>query len=144
MAEQKTDPPLVRAIHADPDCRTLDIEPLPETARRPHGSKSPAKWAYERLILYIKNFEDQLDGDHEVAMGFIGSDAGLLRIEGIGYFDPDIVTFSGVDADGTRTQLIQHVSQLNVILRALRAEPEAMEARRIGFRLAQELDEGGA
>ena len=144
MAEQKTDPPLVRAIHADPGSRSLDIELLPESARQPAGTKSPAKWAYERLILYIKNFEDQLDGDHEVAMGFTGSDAGLLRIEGIGYFDPDIVTFSGVDADGTRTQLIQHVSQLNVILRALRAEPEAMEARRIGFRLAQELDEGGA
>ena len=144
MAEQKTDPPLVRAIHADPDCRTLDIEPLPETARRPHGSKSPAKWAYERLIIYLKNFEDQLDGDHEVAMGFTGSSAGILRIEGIGYFDPDIITFFGADADGTRTQLIQHVSQLNVVLRAVGKQPETDEARRIGFRLAQELDDGTA
>ena len=28
-------------------------------------------------------------------MGFAGGDAGVLRIEGLGYFDPDIVTFYG-------------------------------------------------
>ncbi|MFV0333085.1 MAG: DUF6173 family protein [Tropicimonas sp.] len=144
MAEQTPQVPCVRAVHADPNCRSLDIDPLPKSARRPAETKSPAKWAYERLILYIKNFEEQLDGDHEIAMGFTGSSAGVLRIEGIGYFDPDIVTFYGSDAEGTRTQLIQHVSQLNVILRALQKQPEAVEARRIGFRLAQELDENEA
>ena len=140
--EKHPDPPCARAVHADPNTRSVEIEPLPETVRTPAEQKSPAKWAYERLILYIKNFEDQLDSDHEIAMGFTGASAGVLRIEGIGYFDPDIVTFYGADGDGTRTQLIQHVSQLNVILRALPKRPEMVEARRIGFRLAQELDEG--
>jgi hypothetical protein len=46
-------------------------------------------------------------------MGFVGGDAGVLRIEGMGYFDPDIVTFYGSDAAGSKTQLIQHVSQLS-------------------------------
>ena len=141
MAETEKEAPCARAVHADPNTRSVEVEPLPKSARAPADSKSPAKWAYERLILYIKNFEDQLDSDHEIAMGFTGASAGVLRIEGIGYFDPDIVTFYGADSDGTRTQLIQHVSQLNVILRALRKQPEIVEARRIGFRLAQELDE---
>ncbi|WP_068108895.1 DUF6173 family protein [Tropicimonas marinistellae] len=131
--------PRAHAIHADPGARTVECQPLPEIARTPPESKSPAKWAYERLILYIKNFEELLDGDHEIAMGFTGASAGVLRIEGIGYFDPDIVTFYGSDADGTRTQLIQHVSQLNVILRALPKRPEVGEPRRIGFRLAEAL-----
>ncbi|MGB3315995.1 MAG: DUF6173 family protein, partial [Albidovulum sp.] len=76
------------------------------------------------------------------AMGFTGGDAGVLRIEGIGYFDPDIVTFYGTDDGGSRNQLIQHVSQLNVMLRAQPKAPEVEEPRRIGFRLAADLGKG--
>jgi hypothetical protein len=62
--------------------------------------KGPAEWAYDRLILYIRNFESQLDARHEIAMGFAGNDAGVMRIEGIGFFDPDILTFYGSDEAG--------------------------------------------
>lgn len=115
---------------------------LPEAiTSKPMQQKSPAEWAYERLILYIQNFEKQLDNEHEVAMGFAGGDAGILRIEGLGFYDPDIVTFYGTDPAGARTQLIQHVSQLSVILRALpkAAEEEDSPPRRIGFHLISEL-----
>ena len=135
--------PRAHAVHADPETERAceDLELPASAARTPVDRKSPAKWAYERLILYIRNFEQQLDNEHEVAMGFTGAEAGVLRIEGVGYFDPDIVTFYGSDPAGTRTQLIQHVSQLNVLLRAL-PKPSAEDApRRIGFRLAQDLEE---
>ena len=55
--------------------------------------KSAALWAYERLILYIQNFEKQLDNEHEVTMGFAGDSSGVIKIEGMGYYDPDIITF---------------------------------------------------
>lgn len=106
------------------------------------AQKSPAEWAYERIILYIRNFEQQLDASQEVAIGFTGGDIGVLRIEGIGFFDPDIVTFYGTDRQGAKTQLIQHVSQLNVMLRALPLPDEEAEPVRIGFRLAQGLGKG--
>ena len=77
--------------------------------------KSPAEWAYDRLVLYIRNFEEQLDATQEIAMGFAGGDAGVLRIEGLGYFDPDIMTFYGQDEAGMKTQLVQHVSQMSVL-----------------------------
>jgi len=109
-------------------------------AETPVTEKSPAQWAYERIILYIKNFEEQLDSEHEVAMGFAGGDAGVMRIEGLGYFDPDIVTYYGSDPLGAKTQLVQHVSQLNVMLRALPKVADQVEPNRIGFRLAQDLD----
>ncbi|OJI93394.1 hypothetical protein LY10_00294 [Planktotalea frisia] len=105
---------------------------------KPAKAKSPAEWAYERLILYIQNFEEQLDNEHEVAMGFTGGDAGVLKIEGMGFFDPDIVTFYGSDPAGGKTQLVQHVSQLNVMLRVLPKEVEAEEPNRIGFKLAND------
>ncbi len=134
--------PRARAVHANPDApASAELKPLPETvARKPVAEKSPAEWAFERLILYIQNFEEQLDSEHEVAMGFTGGDVGVLRIEGIGFFDPDIVTFYGTDEFGTRTQLIQHVSQLSVTLRALPKQEPRSEARRIGFRLAEKLE----
>ncbi|WP_239058480.1 DUF6173 family protein [Aliiroseovarius sp. PrR006] len=120
----------------------VEDKPLPaKVAETPVEQKSPAQWAYERLILYIKNFEEQLDNEHEVAMGFAGGDAGVLRIEGIGYFDPDIITYYGSDGEGTKTQLVQHVSQLSVMLRALPKQIESAEPNRIGFRLAAQLEE---
>lgn len=129
------------AAHSDPaEADGAETEPLPEgVKKKPVEQKSPAEWAYQRLILYIQNFEKKLDSDHEVAMGFTDTGAGVLRIEGIGYFDPDIVTFYGMDQTGARTQLVQHVTQLNVMLRAVpKPSPEA-EPRRIGFRLAEGL-----
>ncbi|OSQ51040.1 DUF6173 family protein [Marivita geojedonensis] len=123
-------------------CGETGEKPLPEVVtRKPVKQKSAAEWAYERLILYIQNFEEQLDNEHEVAMGFAGNETGVLRIEGLCYFDPDILTFYGSDEEGGRMQLIQHVSQLNVALRALPILREDTEPRRIGFQLAAELEQ---
>ena len=136
--------PRCREVHADPEeCEGgenitdgVKIEPV--------AQKSPAQWAYERLIMYIQNFEKTLDNEHEIAMGFTGADAGVMRIEGMGYFDPDIVTFYGSDPTGAKTQLVQHVSQLNVMLRALPKQVEEAAPTRIGFRLAQALEKEDA
>lgn len=133
--------PRIHEVHADP-CHDGNCETdLPEAMKGPVEDKSPARWAYERLILYIRNFEARLDNEHEVAMGFAGGDAGVLRIEGLGYFDPDLITFFGSDEHGLRTQLIQHVTQLAVILRALPKPKDEGEPRRIGFRLASDLED---
>ncbi len=136
--------PRLHEVHTDPASKSAADTLLPDVMKGPPAEKkSPARWAYERMILYIRNFEQDLDNDHEVAMGFAGGDAGVLRIEGMGYFDPDIVTFYGTDATGGRTQLVQHVSQLSVMLRALPKPHERAEPARIGFRLVQDLEEGG-
>ena len=128
-------------VHADSEADSGNKE-LPKPLQKPVAAKSAAQWAYERLILYIQNFEQQLDNEHEIAMGFVGGDAGVLRIEGMGYFDPDMVTFHGTDTAGAKTQLVQHVSQLNVMLRALPKQVAEAEPRRIGFRLAADLEDG--
>jgi hypothetical protein len=114
--------------------KTAPKKPAP--AKAAPKLKSPAESAYDRLVLYIRNFEQQLDAHQEIAMGFAGSEVGVLKIEGLGYFEPDIITFYGRDEDGMKTQLIQHIAQLSVMLRAVpKSAPEA-PASRIGFRLA--------
>ena len=123
--------PRMHEVHVDPNMAT------PDEIKQPSGPKSPARWAYERLIMYIQNFEKTLDNTQE----FAGDSSGVIKIEGMGYYDPDIVTFYGLDPSGTKTQLVQHVTQLSVMLRALPKDVEAEEPNRIGFRLAQDLDE---
>ncbi|MEM6663406.1 MAG: DUF6173 family protein [Pseudomonadota bacterium] len=142
----RTEPVFPQARVARTDCADEDCaenQPLPSAMTKvAPEQKSPARWAYERLILYVQNFEKQLDGDHEVAMGFAGSEAGSIHIMGMGYFDPDLITFYGADPSGSKTQLIQHVSELNVMLRA--APKQHKEARRIGFEMSRKLEEDDA
>lgn len=132
--------PQLHEVHADPEAKA-GLSTVPAALNTPVEKKSAARWAYERIILYIQNFEKQLDGEHEVAMGFVGGEAGVLRIEGMGYFDPDIITFYGTDGGGGKTQLVQHVTQLNVMLRALPKPQPDKPANRIGFKLASDLEE---
>ncbi len=116
----------------------MAAKPKPTTKAKPTAAakpKSPAEWAYDRIVLYIRDFEKHLNADQEVAIGFAGSEAGILRIEGLGFFDPDILTFYGTDEGGTKTQLIQHVSQLSVMLQARPKSDPDEQARRIGFKL---------
>ena len=122
-----------------PDGDCAENTPLPAgVAAQPVENKAPSQWAYERLVLYIQKFEETLDTDHEVGMGFAGSDAGMIHIQGMGYFAPDIITFYGVDGAGAKTQLVQHVSQLNVMLKAA---PKIHEKPlRIGFEMRSKLD----
>lgn len=132
--------PTLHEVHVNPAAQSAAPTQIPSNLQNNGEEKSAARWAYERLILYIQNFEKQLNADQEVAMGFTGSDAGVMRIEGLGYFDPDIVTFFGSTESGTRTQLIQHVTQLNVMLMALPKPTEQAEPARIGFELAKDLE----
>ncbi|MEM9145074.1 MAG: DUF6173 family protein [Pseudomonadota bacterium] len=131
-----------RAVRADaPASASAENQPLPAalTAKSP-AQKSPVEWAYQRLVLYIRKFEESLDAEHEVGLGFAGSDAGTLHIQGLGYFAPDILTFYGRDPSGMQTHLVQHVSQLNVMLKA--APKQAETPTRIGFVLSQDLEAG--
>lgn len=134
--------PKARVAHSDPNApETCEQKPLPHAVtKKTPEQKSPAEWAYERIILYIQNFEEQLDSDHEVGMGFAGGDVGSIRIEGVGFFAPDLITFYGSDGAGAKTQLVQHVSQLNVMLKAARKSNENAEPNRIGFNLVASLD----
>lgn len=126
-----------------PDGDCAENLPLPaKVAQKSPEQKSPAEWAYERLVLYIQKFEEGLDADQEVGMGFAGSDAGMLHIQGMGFFAPDMITFYGADPSGVKTQLVQHVSQLNVMLKAAPKMNE--EPARIGFQMREKLEEEAA
>jgi hypothetical protein len=98
-----------------------------------------AEWTYRRLVTYIVQFERNLDADHEIAGRMVSFGSAIqFHIVDVGYWNPDIITFDGVDPEGNPMKLIQHVSQLNVLLVSARKLAPAAEPRRIGFRLEKE------
>lgn len=104
--------------------------------------ENPAEWMHERIVRSIVDFEKQLDQDHEIGARLVnfGSNT-TFHIEDVGYWGPDIIIFYGKSQDGN-VELLQHMSQLSVLLVALKKVHE--EPNRIGFKLMEkvEKDEG--
>lgn len=92
-----------------------------------------ADYQYELLCNYIKEFQDELDDDHEVGLQLASfGQSMLLNVTDIGYANPSLIHFYGY-CNGNKAHLIQHINQLNFVLISVpKAEPEK-PARRIGF-----------
>jgi len=106
------------------------------------SSLNPAAWAYKRLCRYIRQFEAKLDAEHEIGARLVcfGSEV-KFHIENLGYYGPDMICFYGIDEHGQSVQLIQHISQLSVLLIALKKQDE--KPRRIGFKISEDTDSTG-
>ena len=115
--------------------------PMPNlgTLTLPDRVTNPAKWAYKHLVEYIIDFEKNLDEDHEIGARLVSfGQAVTFHIEDIGYYGPDIISFYGVNDNQERVQLIQHISQLSVLLIAMTKIGE--KPRRIGFEIDKNED----
>jgi hypothetical protein len=100
--------------------------------RLPDSATNPAKWTYTRLVEYIKDFETQLDNDHEIGARLVSFGQTItFHIQDMGYYGPDIISFDGTNDQGEKIKLIQHISQLSVLLIAMKSQHET--PRRIGF-----------
>lgn len=105
-----------------PDLSGLNRSIVPE---------APAISAYNRIEKMIAKFEANLDADHEVGLCIVGAPGGgTVHITGLGYWGPDLIRFFGAMPDGSPIEIIQNVSQINVMLTAVRKMGD--EAIRIG------------
>lgn len=109
----------------------------------PTPPSSAAESVFRRLVLYIREFEAQLDADKEIGGRMVSFGSVVqFHIVDMGYWGPDIITFDGIDEHGNRMKLIQNISQLNVLLVEMpKRQPEA-EPHRIGFELTARRDDG--
>lgn len=83
-----------------------------------------ADYSYEVIMERIKEFEDELDDDHEVAVKLASfGQTVIMSVTDIGYSNPSTLVFYGY-VDGQYAMLVQHMSQLNFLLLAVpKAEP---------------------
>jgi len=100
-----------------------------------------AEATFNRIVAYIREFETNLDRNHEIGARMVSfGDTVQFHIVDMGYWNPDIVTFDGLDDAGRRMKLIQNVSQLNVLLVAMPKRIDHEEPRRIGFVLEKKAE----
>jgi hypothetical protein len=87
----------------------------------------------DALMQQIIAFEASLSADEEVMLCVVGGPAGMLIYpQRISHIQPDKLVFMGVDQTGERVCAIQHVTQLSVLLRAVKVS-QGDEPRRTGF-----------
>ena len=94
---------------------------------------SLADWKYEKIKEQIEDFQNALSDDVDVcvALASFGTNM-IMQVTDIGYQNPDMLYFYGY-IDGNETQLIQHTSQLNFVLMAVKKDEPERPPRRIGF-----------
>lgn len=99
--------------------------------------ENPAEWAFVRLSKLIEDFEKGLDRDEEIGATVVGLPGDqTMKFDEVGFWGPDMILFSGTNADGKPTRVVQHYSAMNVMLNVTK-KPEEREARRIGFQLSE-------
>lgn len=126
----------VTAWSSPEDCEAL-ARGLPNTA-------SPAEWAFARMSRLIQDFESKLDPSQEVGAKFVGSPGdGVFRMDDLGFWAPDLILFYGKNSFGKPVRLVQHYTQINLMLSAEPKESPEEPARRIGFALHERLGKAG-
>lgn len=92
-----------------------------------------ADWMYERIIKRIEDFEKNLPDDMQ-AGGMLANFANMtFSIDDIGYHNPDMIIFYGTQLDGSKIELLQHTSQLNLLLVGVKRSNPEEPRRKIGF-----------
>lgn len=81
---------------------------------------------YDRLAKWIEEFDASLDNAHEVGFCLISfGQATVFHFEDMDYRNPSLISFKGRTEHGEPVELIQHVSQINILLTKLpRPEPD--------------------
>ena len=102
---------------------------------KPHN---PAQWMYERLVRSIIDFEKEMSANEELGARLVSfGNTEIIHVLDVGYWGPDLIRFYGVNADNRPVQLLQHITQISMLLVALPVQKG--EPRRIGFHLEQKL-----
>ena len=98
----------------------------------------PAESMYKHIVTSIAEFEKKLDESQEVGLRLVSfASTEVFHIEDVGYRGSDLIKFYGKNADGHPVELMQHISQVSVLLVATRKQSE--KANRIGFILMEKV-----
>ncbi len=96
---------------------------------------------YQRIVALINNFEADLPDTLQAGGRLVSAGDITFSIQDIGYWDPNLIVFYGELSDGSSVELVQHISQLNLLLVAVPRHDDPQTPRRvIGFTTKDEPD----
>ncbi len=94
---------------------------------------SLADYSCEVIMNRIREFEDSLDNDHEIAIKLASFGQSItMSVTDVSYANPSTLVFHGY-VDDQRATLIQHMSQLNFLLLSVQKSDPKKPPIRIGF-----------
>lgn len=97
---------------------------------------------HRRLINWINDFHRSLDEKYEVGARLVSFGQSVtFHIEDIGYWNPSLISFCGKNELGEKVELIQHVTQISILLVAMKRESIEAPKRPIGFASWEEYDQ---
>ena len=125
--------------------KALKLSALEPTFRMPEIQLPPnpnlASEFHKRLVKWISDFDASLDETHEVGVRLVNfGQTVVFHLADIGYWNPSLIWFRGSDDDGHPVELIQHVSQISVLLMKLLRKDPSRPKLPIGFSCEPELD----
>lgn len=89
---------------------------------------------HKRLVQWMNEFHKSLDEDLEVGVRLVNfGQTVTFHVDDIGYWNPSLISFRGKNENGESVELIQHVSQISILLVALKREDMNKPKRPIGF-----------
>lgn len=110
----------------------IDVDGIRETQDRRAG-RLDAEDVFKHLMEQVRRFQAQLTDSEEIGLRLANfGEAAQIHIRAIGYKNPNLIEFYGLNPDDHKVTLIQHISQLNFLLIAVK--PIEEKPFRIGFR----------
>lgn len=99
-----------------------------------HAESNLASEFYKKLRDWLVDFDKSLDEQHEIGIRLVSFGQALIfHLEGIGYWDPALISFRGRKDSSEPVELIQHVSQISILLVGLPRLDPSKPKRPIGF-----------
>lgn len=96
---------------------------------------------YRRIVTLINNFESDMPDDMQAGGRLVSAGNITFSIQDVGFWDPNMIVFYGELSDGSHVELVQHLSQLNLLLVAVKRTDDTDKPRRIiGFTTKDEPD----
>lgn len=117
----------------------------PSVALKAIAEGGLASALYETIAEWMEDFHASLDDEHEVGVRLVSFGREVVfHIEDMGYANPSLITFRGTSTEGNPVELIQHVSQISVLLVKLPRLDPSRPKKPLGFLdEMKEIDEGG-
>ena len=117
-----------------PDIRPQEIR-LPVSPLVAVTEANYASEFHKRLVKWINGFDAALDESHEVGARLVSfGEKVIFHLRDINYWNPSLISFVGVTDDGNPVELVQHVSQISILLMKLPRKDSSKPKTPIGFR----------
>ena len=108
---------------------------------QPPKDQNLADEFHRRLKNWTNDFHKSLDDEHEVGARLVSfGQTVTFHVEDIGYWNPSLIAFYGRNENGDKVELIQHVSQISILLVAMKRDNLQLPNRPIGFASWEEFE----